>query len=68
MFCADLGQASKVIGVDMSETIYFAIDIVNENGLQDKISLLKGFLIYILSVLMTFLSFDILSIASLTPL
>lgn len=42
MFSADLGNAAKVIGVDMSDTIHYAMDIVTENGLQDKITLLKG--------------------------
>lgn len=43
MFCADLGNAAKVIGVDMSEIIHYAIDIVNENNYQNIIVLLKGF-------------------------
>ncbi|XP_050391709.1 protein arginine N-methyltransferase 3 isoform X1 [Patella vulgata] len=41
MFAAKAG-ASHVIGVDQSEIIYQAMDIVRENGLHDKITLLKG--------------------------
>jgi tRNA1(Val) A37 N6-methylase TrmN6 len=43
MFCADLGNAAAVVGVDMSETIHFAMDIVRENRMEDRIALLKGF-------------------------
>ena len=42
MFCADLGKASRVIGVDMSEALHFAMDIVREYGMEEKITLLKG--------------------------
>ena len=46
MFAADLGKASKVIGVDMSEVLHYAMDIVRENGMEDRITLLKGILKY----------------------
>ena len=42
MFSADLGKASKVIGVDMSEVLHYAMDIVRENGMEERITLLKG--------------------------
>jgi len=42
MFCADHGQAAKVVGVDMSEMIHYAMDIVNENSFEKIIVLLKG--------------------------
>ena len=41
MFAAKAG-AKKVIGVDMSDILYNAMDIVKENGLEDTITLLKG--------------------------
>ncbi|XP_067674082.1 protein arginine N-methyltransferase 3-like isoform X1 [Haliotis asinina] len=41
MFAAQAG-ARRVIGVDQSEIIYQAMDIVRENGLSDKVTLLKG--------------------------
>ncbi|XP_042331694.1 protein arginine N-methyltransferase 3 [Sceloporus undulatus] len=41
MFAAKAG-ARKVIGVDQSEIIYQAMDIVRLNGLEDTISLVKG--------------------------
>ncbi|ESO83944.1 hypothetical protein LOTGIDRAFT_108121 [Lottia gigantea] len=41
MFAVKAG-ASHVIGVDQSEIIYQAMDIVRENGLENKITLLKG--------------------------
>ncbi|XP_066252091.1 uncharacterized protein Art3 [Euwallacea similis] len=41
MFCAKAG-ASTVIGVDQSDVVYKAMDIVRENSLQDKIQLVKG--------------------------
>ena len=41
MFCAKAG-AAKVLGVDMSEIIHSTRDIVRENGLDDRISLIKG--------------------------
>lgn len=41
MFAAAAG-ASHVIAIDQSDIIYQAIDIVRENGLDDKITLLKG--------------------------
>ena len=34
--------AKKVIGVDMSDIVYNAMDIVKENKLEDKITILKG--------------------------
>ncbi|KAJ7344570.1 hypothetical protein JRQ81_000520 [Phrynocephalus forsythii] len=41
MFAAKAG-AKKVIGVDQSEIIYQAMDIIRLNGLEDTISLIKG--------------------------
>ncbi|XP_066485176.1 protein arginine N-methyltransferase 3 isoform X2 [Tiliqua scincoides] len=41
MFAAKAG-ARKVIGVDQSEIIYQAMDIIRLNGLEDRISLVKG--------------------------
>ncbi|XP_076003137.1 protein arginine N-methyltransferase 3 [Genypterus blacodes] len=41
MFAARAG-AKKVIGVDQSEIIYQAMDIVRSNQLEDKITLIKG--------------------------
>ena len=55
MFAADLGKASKVIGVDMSEVLHYAMDIVRENGMEDRITLLKGILKYIRPSITTFL-------------
>merc|ERR1719414_590189 len=45
MFCADDragGGASAVTGVDMSDIIHQAMDIVRENSLESRITLLKG--------------------------
>ncbi|CAL9701221.1 unnamed protein product [Knipowitschia caucasica] len=41
MFAAKAG-AKRVIGVDQSEIVYQAMDIVRLNGLQDTVTLLKG--------------------------
>lgn len=41
MFCATAG-AKKVYALDQSEVIYHAIDIIQENNLQDKIKTVKG--------------------------
>ncbi|XP_058944390.2 protein arginine N-methyltransferase 3 isoform X1 [Pocillopora verrucosa] len=41
MFAAKAG-ATRVIGIDQSEIIYQAMDIVRENGLENVITLLKG--------------------------
>ncbi len=41
MFSARAG-AQKVVGVDMSDILNYTTDIVRENGLQDKIQLIKG--------------------------
>ncbi|XP_054827979.1 protein arginine N-methyltransferase 3 isoform X1 [Eublepharis macularius] len=41
MFAAKAG-AKKVIGVDQSDIIYQAMDIIRLNGLDDTISLIKG--------------------------
>ena len=41
MFCAQAG-AKEVIAVDMSDIIHHTMDIIRENGLQDKIKLIKG--------------------------
>uniref|UniRef100_A0A667W826 Protein arginine N-methyltransferase 3 n=1 Tax=Myripristis murdjan TaxID=586833 RepID=A0A667W826_9TELE len=41
MFAAKAG-AKKVIGVDQSEIIYQAMDIVRSNQLEDRITLIKG--------------------------
>lgn len=41
MFAAKAG-ASHVIGIDQSEIIYQAMDIVRENGLENVITLVKG--------------------------
>ena len=42
MFCAKLGNAEHVVGVDMSDIAHQAMDIVRENNLQDKITIIKG--------------------------
>jgi len=41
MFAAQAG-ASKVVGVDCSDIIYQAMDILRENKLTDKVELIKG--------------------------
>ncbi|KAG9475892.1 hypothetical protein GDO78_003994, partial [Eleutherodactylus coqui] len=41
MFAAKAG-AQKVYGVDQSEIIYQAMDIIRLNNLEDRISLIKG--------------------------
>jgi len=41
MFAAEAG-AGRVIGVDCSDVIYQAMDIVRENGYSEKITLVKG--------------------------
>ncbi|KAK3925088.1 Protein arginine N-methyltransferase 3 [Frankliniella fusca] len=41
MFAA-LAGAKKVIGIDQSDIIYNAMDIVRENGLESQITLVKG--------------------------
>ena len=41
MFAARAG-ASRVVGVDCSDILYSAMDIVRENGLTDKVTLVKG--------------------------
>ncbi|KAF7287877.1 hypothetical protein GWI33_000225 [Rhynchophorus ferrugineus] len=41
MFCAKAG-AKSVIGIDQSEVVYKAMDIVRDNNLQNKIQLIKG--------------------------
>ncbi|KAL1506743.1 hypothetical protein ABEB36_006048 [Hypothenemus hampei] len=41
LFCAKAG-AKAVVGVDQSEIVYKAMDVVRENSLQDKIQLIKG--------------------------
>ncbi|XP_056014170.1 protein arginine N-methyltransferase 3-like isoform X2 [Ostrea edulis] len=41
MFAARAG-AQKVIGVDQSEIVYQAMDIVRENGLDNVVTLIKG--------------------------
>ncbi|CAH1102679.1 unnamed protein product [Psylliodes chrysocephalus] len=41
MFSAKAG-AEKVYGIDQSEVIYKAMDIIRENNLQDRIHLIKG--------------------------
>lgn len=41
MFSAKAG-AERVTGVDMSDIVHQAMDIVRENGHQDKITLIKG--------------------------
>ncbi|CAH3199324.1 unnamed protein product, partial [Porites evermanni] len=41
MFAAKAG-AKHVIGIDQSEIIYQAMDIVRENGLENIITLVKG--------------------------
>jgi len=41
MFAAQAG-ASNVVGVDCSDIIYQAMDIVQENGLKDRVELVKG--------------------------
>lgn len=42
MFLARDGKAGKVIGVDFSEMIYSAMDIVRENKLENVVQLVKG--------------------------
>ena len=42
MFCAKLGGARHVVGVDMSDIAHQAMDIVRENNLQDSITIVKG--------------------------
>ena len=42
MFCAKLGNAHHVVGVDMSDIAHQAMDIIRENNLQDKITIIKG--------------------------
>ena len=41
MFSARSG-ASSVVGVDMSDIVHQAMDIVRENGLEDRVRLVKG--------------------------
>ena len=41
MFCAQAG-AKEVIAVDMSDIIHHTMDIIRENGFQNKIKLIKG--------------------------
>lgn len=41
MFAAK-AEAAKVCGIDMSEVVYKAMDIIRENNFQDKIHLIKG--------------------------
>jgi len=41
MFCAEAG-ASRVVGVDCSDIIYQAMDIVRENKLESVVTLVKG--------------------------
>ncbi|KAJ1521077.1 hypothetical protein ONE63_002783 [Megalurothrips usitatus] len=41
MFAAQAG-ARKVIGIDQSDIIYNAMDIVRENGLESQVTLVKG--------------------------
>ncbi|XP_034243768.1 protein arginine N-methyltransferase 1 isoform X1 [Thrips palmi] len=41
MFAAKAG-AQKVIGIDQSDIIYNAMDIVRENGLESQVTLVKG--------------------------
>jgi len=41
MFAAQAG-ASNVVGVDCSDIIYQAMDIVRDNGMKDKVELVKG--------------------------
>jgi len=41
MFAAQAG-AKAVVGVDCSDIIYQAMDIVRENGLENKVTLVKG--------------------------
>jgi protein arginine N-methyltransferase 3 len=41
MFAAKAG-AARVVGVDCSDILYSAMDIVRENGLADRIALVKG--------------------------
>ena len=42
MFCAKHGEAGQVVGVDMSSIAHQAMDIIMENGLQDRITVVKG--------------------------
>ena len=42
MFCAKLGYAKHVVGVDMSDIAHQAMDIVRENELNDNITIIKG--------------------------
>merc|ERR1739838_510931 len=41
MFAAQAG-AKTVVGVDCSQIIYSAMDIIRENGLEDRVKLCKG--------------------------
>jgi protein arginine N-methyltransferase 3 len=41
MFAAKAG-AARVIGIDCSDILYSAMDIVRENGLADRVTLVKG--------------------------
>ena len=41
MFAARAG-AKQVIGIDMSDIVYSAMDIGKENGLDTKVTLIKG--------------------------
>ena len=42
MFCAKLGGAQHVVGVDMSDIAHQAMDIIRENNLQESITIVKG--------------------------
>jgi len=42
MFCARLGHAKQVVGVDMSSIAHQAMDIVIENKLEDTVKIVKG--------------------------
>ena len=42
MFCARLGIAKHVVGVDMSDIAHQAMDIVRENNLENTITIIKG--------------------------
>ena len=41
MFCAKLGGAKHVVGVDMSDIAHQAMDIIRENDLQEKITIIN---------------------------
>ena len=41
MFAAQAG-ARTVVGVDCSQIIYSAMDIIRENGMEDRVKLVKG--------------------------